>query len=139
MTRHCAVCGKAFEAKRSTAKYCGSTCRARQSQGIKPPRPARGVDAPPAPAAVMPLVGESPLVASVRRALEDAGRLDSVLGQQALMLAGRLAGQGDSGSAVAALSRELRAVMDAALADAPQAADALDELAERRRRKAAGA
>jgi len=136
VTRNCAVCGKRFEAKRSTAKYCGSTCRARQAQGIKPSRPARDVDMPAA--SVTPLVAENPLVAMVRRKLEDAGQLDTVLGQQAVMLAERLATQEDTGSAVAALSKELRAVMDAALKDAPKAADRVDELAERRRRKAAG-
>ena len=36
MTRECDQCGKSFEAKRSTAKYCGSTCRARRATGQPP-------------------------------------------------------------------------------------------------------
>jgi len=122
VVRTCASCGRQFEAQRSTARYCGSTCRSRAHR-----------------APVVSVGQANPLREAVRQELEAAGRLETVLGQQALMLADRLAAQGDTGSAVAALSRELRAVMEAALADAPAAADALDELAERRRRKAAGA
>lgn len=38
-TRECQQCGKPFEAQRSTAKFCSSSCRANYSQGI----PALGV------------------------------------------------------------------------------------------------
>ena len=75
---------------------------------------------------------------AVRAELEAADRLETALGQQAVVLAGLMGSQFDTGAAKASLSRELRAVMDAALADAPKAADRLDELAERRRRKASG-
>lgn len=83
--------------------------------------------------------GESPLVVAVRAELEAADRLGCALGQQALALAQRIGNPFDTGSAVASLSKELRAVMDAALADAPKAADALDELAGRRQQKASSA
>lgn len=73
------------------------------------------------------------------RELEAAGRLETVLGQQAVKLAERMCSQFDTGSATASVSRELRAVMDAALAGAPKAADSLDELANRRKLKASGA
>lgn len=136
MIKTCAHCGTAFEARTARARYCGSTCRARASEK------AKRDGATPAPMPVAP-VQSAPsaggLVDAVRRELEAAQRLDSFLGQQALGLAARIGAGSDTGSAVAALSKELRAVMDAALADAPKAADALDELSERRRRKASGA
>jgi hypothetical protein len=135
VTRHCAECGDPFEAKRSTAKYCGTTCRSRASvnrtsgKTVTPRRVTPPVELPVSPS----------LVESASRELEAAGRLDTVLGQQALLLAAQMAAAKGSGSAAAALSRELRAVMDAALAGAPKAADSLDELAKRRERKASGA
>jgi hypothetical protein len=55
---------------------------------------------------------------------------------QCVFLAERLsASTFDTGSAVAAVSRELRATMTAALADVPVANDPLDELRARRDRK----
>jgi hypothetical protein len=130
MTRACAFCGNPFEAKRSTAKYCGSSCRSKASTGA--PRPVQA----PAP---KPAAGRARLAKAVSRDLEAAGRLDSVLGQQAVALAERIdLGATDTGSAIAALSKELRAVMEAALADAKGAADPLDELRARRERKSAG-
>ncbi|GGV34133.1 hypothetical protein GCM10010182_67490 [Actinomadura cremea] len=136
MTKTCAHCGETFEARSARAKYCGSTCRARASEKAK-----RGGHAAPAaaPAPVAELPAPSTLAAAVRGELEAAERLGTFLGAQAVALAGRIDAGGDTGSAVAALSKELRAVMDAALAGAPKAADALDELANRRRRKASGA
>jgi hypothetical protein len=84
-------------------------------------------------------VAEEPLVAAIRRELEGARRLDTALGRQAMRLAERMHSMMDTGSAVAALSRELRAVMAEALAGVPAKADGLDELAARRERKASGA
>lgn len=134
MTRSCESCGKPFEAKRSTAKYCRSGCRVRATRK-RASEPAEVVELGPSE----PAVDESPLVKAVRLELEAAGRLESSLGQQALELARHMASPFDTGSARASVSRELRAVMDAALADAPKAADALDELALRRRDKASSA
>lgn len=124
MTRNCDACGIEFEAKRSTAKYCGGTCRQRGNR-----RPSGDVDQTPA---------ESGLVASIRLELEQAGRLETSLGQQAVTLAERLGSPRDTGSAVASLSKELRAVMAEATAGANTAASALDELRARRDRKRAG-
>ena len=131
MTRTCEWCGEPFEAKRSTAKFCTSGCRAKSSNASKrAPKPA--------PASVTPLPERSALVAAVERELTAAKRLDTALGAQAVALATRIDSGADTGSAVAALSKELRAVMDAALADAETAADPLDELRARRERKFAG-
>ena len=125
MTRECAACGQPFEAKRSTARYCGEVCKKRAQR--RQPKGAKS--APPAPRT---------LVDVTRARLEAVGRLDTVIGQQALRLAGRLLSDYDTGSALAALSREFRATMTEALADVEVAADPLDELAKRRRAKASG-
>ncbi len=124
----CVVCGRPFQALRSTARYCDATCRqrAKRAGGVSP------VAALPEP----PTDAEPDLVAATRRELVRAKREDSVLGQQALALALRLStGAADTGSAVASLSKELRAVMAEAMQGVPAAPDALDELMERRRRK----
>lgn len=134
MTRACAWCGHTFEAKRPTAKFCSSNCRAKSSNASKrAPRPA------PAEVPPVPLPVASGLVAAVRAELEAAERDATALGAQALALAARIDTGADTGSAIAALSKELRAVMDSALAGAAKAADKLDELSERRKRKASGA
>jgi hypothetical protein len=81
--------------------------------------------------------GES-TVASVRRELEAAGRVDSFRGQAAIRLAQRV----DESSAVmgfAALVAQLEKTMDAALAGAEaQELDFLDEVRARRDRKLTG-
>jgi hypothetical protein len=88
---------------------------------------------------VDPASARPELVAAIEAELEAAGRLDTALGRQALRLAQRMHSEFDTGSAIAALSRELRATMAEALKDATPVADPLDELAARRSRKAAGA
>lgn len=86
---------------------------------------------------------ENPLVAATKRELETAGKLDSMLGQQALALAARMSGA-DSVAGYASLSRELRTVMAAAIGTAPAAppaagqGDEVDELRARRDAKRAG-
>jgi hypothetical protein len=125
----CAACGRSFDAERKTAKYCGPTCRKRKQ------RRGASVDALPAP----PQPIAQSLADAVRADLELAGRLDTALGRQAVQLAERMASPFDTGSAIAALSRELRAVMSEALKDSSTAADPLDELAQRRALKAASA
>ena len=73
--------------------------------------------------------------------LEALGNLDSELGAIALKLAGRLdaAGEDEPGSAMASLAKELRATMVAARQLGKPAADPVNELAERRRRRLSGA
>lgn len=83
---------------------------------------------------------ECGLVASYRRRLEAVERLHTPEGEHVLFLAELLAaGSGHTAAGAASLSRELRAAMEEALRDAPREADRLDELEERRRKKAAGA
>lgn len=85
----------------------------------------------------------SGVAATYEKRLTAADVLDTPEGAHVMLLARLLESGSSSGSMTAAgaasLSRELRAAMEAALADAPAEADVLDELAERRRQKAAGA
>ncbi len=106
-------------------RFCDATCRKRASR-----RPDE------APGTFEPDGGG--LLDALRRELEAAGRLDTALGQQALALAVKLSSPFDTGSAMAAVSRELRAVREEALRGAEQAADPLDELRLRRDAKRAG-
>lgn len=114
----CAVCGEGFEARRRTAKYCGDRCRQQSHRS------------PGAPADVVP--GGPRIVEVTRREVERLGKTDTVLGQQALELAERLVSRKDTGSAIAAVSRELDRVM---LRLASGAAQAEDQLASARRRR----
>ena len=75
-------------------------------------------------------------MAQYRQRLEAADRLDSPEGSHVLHLATLFALGQHTAAGAASLSKELRAAMDAAMKDAPRAGDALDELHERRQRKA---
>jgi hypothetical protein len=133
MQRACVRCGAPFEAKLPTAKYCGSSCRARQSE--RPVVAAAPVADLPSPA---PVPVPSRLVVMVEAELEAAGRLNTARGQMALELAMFVGNPFDNGSQRAALLRELRACLDAALEGAKVADDPLDEIRARRERRLAG-
>ena len=75
---------------------------------------------------------QSGLLESVRSELAAAGVAGTVLGQTALLLAERLEAGTDNGSSVAALVRQLRETMAAAMANEVAVADPLDELAVKR-------
>lgn len=90
-----------------------------------------------AAAAVSVPVSAGGCVPAVLAELTAAGRLEGHLGASALALAARI----DSSTSVqgfAALVKELRAVMAAALAGVQSEADPVDELRGRRDRKRAG-
>ena len=70
--------------------------------------------------------------AAVTAELTDAGRLSTVHGQAALALAASLDSPNESGSAKAALARQLAATMELALAGVKRGSDSVDELAGRR-------
>jgi len=72
--------------------------------------------------------------------LERGGRLDTPAGRNALTLASRLdSASGDTGSSIAALSKQHLAALAEALKDAPRADDGVDELAAfRTKRRASG-
>lgn len=81
---------------------------------------------------------EPQLVATYRLRLRDADRLSSPEGQLVIVLAERLVAAGNTGASVASLARELRSAYEQAMRGARSEPDALDELAERRRRRAGG-
>ncbi|GAA5154747.1 hypothetical protein GCM10023340_38800 [Nocardioides marinquilinus] len=103
----CEDCGRAFEAKRSTARFCSTTCRSRAARARK--AAAESTDADQAAGKV-----EHELVKAVRAELVKAGADQSFSGQLALQLARKIANPDETG--VTALSKELRTVMAAALA-----------------------
>jgi hypothetical protein len=136
----CKECGKLFDAQTRARVFCGTACRKRSSDRDIAARksaelaPVSSISQPEAPAPT-----ESALVATTRRELDEAGVADSVNGQIALRLAEKLSQPGDTGSAMASLARQLSTAMADALASGTKKADALDELAAWRDRKASGA
>jgi hypothetical protein len=137
----CQECGELFDAKRRGALFCGPTCRKRSSDRDIAARkagelaPVTPISPPETP--IQPT--ETGLVAETRRALEDAEAVSSVHGQIALTLAAKLARAVDTGSAMASLAKQLSIAMTEALASGTKKADALDELAAWRDKKASGA
>src|SRR5690242_13088527 len=113
----CEECGEAFEAKRSTAKYCSTRCRTRATRRRAEGRPAPAAPAAPAadarPAQERPRQSEDVplLVAATIGELAKAERLSTTLGQQAVRLAERMVASSETGAGVASLSKELRATM----------------------------
>lgn len=75
--------------------FCSPTCRKRAARGALVPS-----QRPPAP------LGGGGLARAVTEELEEAGRLETVLGQAALMLARRIDADRDTGAGMAALGRE---------------------------------
>ena len=125
MQRACDSCGTDYEAKRPSSRYCSTKCRNRAARaGTSKPRVA--TDAKPA--------STSTTVADqVRREL--GTQLDSAAGQMALSLAHRLDGAVDTGSAMAAVARELRSILAELLGSTIQVADPIDELKAARERR----
>jgi hypothetical protein len=112
------------------SRYCSSRC-AKRAQRMGLSRSA----AEPAVVAVVPS-GAGAVEAAVRGALEAAGRLSTPLGEVALVLAHRMdAPGGESGSALAAVAKQLTMTLTAATSDVRPADDLLHELRIRRDRK----
>jgi len=90
-----------------------------------------------APVTVLPPteLPESDLVRVYRRELEEHGRLDTADGEHVMKLVRRMDQDEYTASALAALSRELRAAMEQALRGAAGASSALDELRARRAKR----
>lgn len=124
MLRNCVRCGSAFEAKRERARYCSGSCRAMATKDRARAGAAPVVELPkPQPTPPVP----TGVAAAVERQLRAAGKLDTYAGQQAIFLATRLeASTIDTGSAVAALSKELDRLMGVLLADVEDDSDELD-------------
>lgn len=134
VSKTCARCGAPFEAKSPRATFCKDACRKAASRAGG--RTVPNADVPDArPGADTDADGGADIrravVDSTFRELADAKRLDSALGAAALLAAARLASSApaETGSAFAALIREHRAALAAALVDADGAAvDPVDDL-----------
>ena len=120
MSGACLGCGAPLAARRSSARWCSERCRSRARRRPPPPSaPQR--------------CGE--VAAAVEAELVAAGQRHSVAGECAVSIARRLDHCTEGGSVVAALSRELRACLDAALAGGSRGADPLDEIKKARERR----
>lgn len=128
MQRPCNACGRSYEAKRVTSKFCSPACRQRSHESGRTVEVAF-VERPRA---------EGSISSAVRVELEAVGRLSTSAGQRALHLASLLeAVTADSGSSKAALDKQLASALEQALDGARRAADPLDELEARRARRRA--
>jgi hypothetical protein len=125
-----------YEAVYPSSKYHSDKCRVEAGRARKQGLPVSiaTVVGMPAPESSAP----SGLVAATARQLEAVDRLDSPHGQAALVLAQRIESGHEHGSAVAALTRELRSTLEAALEGVRPAADAVDELRLRREHRRSG-
>src|SRR5664280_93421 len=111
--RLCAMCGRTFQPRRATARYCGSSCRGRASR-----LRSEGVDVAVTPG--VPREGFDPelhpLVKVTRQTLEKAGVAETVLGLLALTLARQAVDPGVSAYGLVACIRGLEREVAAALA-----------------------
>lgn len=125
MTRICECgCGAEFTPRKSTGRFASATCRVRWNRAQKRLAEDAGLAADATVVALAtrrePKRGSAAparsVVAAITRELGDA--LGTSLGQQALVLAERIDNRTDtSGSAVAALSKQLVILTAAALRD----------------------
>jgi hypothetical protein len=134
MKRDCDACGKRYEAKSKRSRFCARVdCRRARDRERR--RRERGAEVVPLGAAIV--AGETGEVeGATLEQLTSAGRLETAAGRNALVLARRLdAGGLDTGSSVAALSKQHLSALSEALAGAIVVADAVDELRARRERR----
>lgn len=115
-------CGEEFEAKSSRAKFCSPTCRSRAHRG-QPAKAKRTVKR-----------GASGFEKATLAELSRLKKVDTMLGQQALVIARRMGDATETGAAVATLSREHSRLM-AAVAAGASVADPVDEARQSRERK----
>lgn len=134
MVRVCKGCGKPFDHP-GKAKFCADVgCRRERDRVRKRPQPGVVVDfKATAPGAEPALEDGLSVYNATLDALTSVNRLETPAGQAALRLAKRLdAATTDSGSSIAAVSKQHLATLSEALKGAPRAATQLDELRQRR-------
>ena len=121
MQRPCDTCARLYEARRATSRFCSQRCQKRLRRS---PVGLSGASVLPFPAPV-----DGPLTVATMAELVVADRVESSLGQSALLMARRLDTPGaDTGSSVAALAREQRATLALALESATNVLDPADQL-----------
>lgn len=142
MQKVCEVCASRYEAHRQTARYCSGRCRKRaQRSGLAQPTPERASSSTPT---VRPTPPAAPragaLTAAALAELQAAGRENTALGLAWLVIAERMDQSiHETGSALAAVSRDFRAARAAALEESQSTGDALDEMAKKRAERLARA
>lgn len=121
-TKSCVQCGKAFTAKRSTAKYCSSTCRSKASlhAPVVVARSGRDLDAGPGLVEI-----------HTRAELVEARADDSAMGAAALALARRIDDGAETGGILSQMVARLDVVLSTIKARAPQPDDPLTALRAR--------
>jgi hypothetical protein len=125
----CAECARTFTATDTRAKFCSERCKSRAHR-----RPAKvgALEPLPAPAAAAPSAPASPppgaLVGQVAADLAKACVLDTIPGRAALALAYRVESPMETGSAAAALTRELSRLVLEAYELAPDHQDRIDDI-----------
>lgn len=124
MLKQCEFCGRGFEARRDSARFCGDTCKKR-AQRAGTAAPSVGSEAPSE---------DGPLAKITYDTLDEAGVLETVAGAQALLLARRMETGHETGAAIAALSKQLQTIVDSALASVKRQ-DAMDEVTRKRDEK----
>lgn len=131
MTQECAVCGRGFEARRSTARYCGGSCRARASMAPKaaPSLQVERLRAVVSEMVGLPSSGGTGIEAETLAQLESVGRVGTPAGQMALFMAHRIeSGLVETGASVAALGKAHREALTDAMRDSSVEADPLDAI-----------
>lgn len=125
MQRLCDTCTRLYEARRVTSKFCSQRC---QKRARRSPVGLSGATLLTFPAPV-----DGPMTKATMAELVVADRVESSLGQSALLMARRLDTPGaDTGSSVAALAREHRATLALALESATNVLDPVDLVRLRR-------
>lgn len=104
----CAGCGDSFVAKTARAKWCGETCRKRALRAKPKSTPAARKAAASSPRRQVKSGFEKATEAELRK----LGKLTTMLGQQALLLAKRMGRDDEGMSALATLSREHSRIME---------------------------
>lgn len=140
MVRRCEACGKPYDTKSPRSRFCSSTCRSRAHRNGQSAPAGAVAGLAVLPAQQSPEGGE--LVRQVEKRLQDAGRLETYLGQAAIDMARRIeAATAAPLSQAASAHRELRAAMADAMRGANVAKSAVqqhrDELAARREKRRA--
>lgn len=122
--RECDVCGRSYQAKTRRSRYCGQRCRKRAQRVAE----------------VTPIhVDELSVAEATRRELRAAGRLETAAGMSAVKLAEKLDTGRDTGSAMAALSKQHLTALAEALRGVTLVSSPLDELRARREARLGGA
>lgn len=125
MIVECAGCGKEFKAERRSRKYHSDACRKAASRKKADAHEASTSAELPGPT----------ITQATYDSLVECKRETTPLGRVALSLALRLDKGVDSGSAMAALAKELRAALQAATVNAAKKSDPIDELEKQRQKR----